>query len=102
MQLGGIAQAYYGCSLNRSTPSPTCAEAGESRRRLSFLGTGRPALQHRRVSNPPIQTDDDCVRHVLQQLEGTNTTLLYRNYTPDLRNKYIDMGITMLLESPQA
>ena len=50
----------------------------------------------------PFQTDDDCVRHVLQQLEGTDTTLLYRNYTPDLRNKYIDMGITMLLESPQA
>jgi 2-dehydro-3-deoxyglucarate aldolase len=48
----------------------------------------------------PFQTDDDCVRHVLAELEGTDTKLVYRVYDPDLRNKYIDMGCTILLEPP--
>ncbi len=49
----------------------------------------------------PFQTDDDCVRHVVKQIEGTDTKLCYRNYLPELRNKYIDMGVTVLLELPQ-
>ncbi|NJN83738.1 MAG: hypothetical protein HC802_16665 [Caldilineaceae bacterium] len=49
----------------------------------------------------PLQSDDECVRHVLQQLEGTGVRLAYRNFTPDLRNKYIDMGVTVLLERPK-
>jgi len=59
------------------------------------------SLNRQRFPDHPFQTDDDCVRHVLQQLEGTDTKLMYRNYTPDLRNKYIDMGVTMLLETPR-
>ncbi len=59
------------------------------------------SLDRQRHPDHPFQTDDDCVRHVLQQLEGTGTKLMYRNYTADLRNKYIDMGVTMLLETPK-
>lgn len=49
----------------------------------------------------PFKTVDDCVRHVLQQLKGTDVHVCFRNYTPDLRQKYIDMGVTVLLERPQ-
>jgi hypothetical protein len=26
----------------------------------------------------------------------------FRNYSPDLRNKYIDMGVTVLMERPKS
>ena len=45
----------------------------------------------------PFQTVDDCLRHVLQQLEGTNVRISFRNETPDQRQKYIDMGITVFM-----
>tara|TARA_B100001245_G_C22783519_1_gene378242 strand:- start:530 stop:796 length:267 start_codon:yes stop_codon:yes gene_type:complete len=50
----------------------------------------------------PFQTVDDCLRHVLQQLEGTSVQISFRNGTPDERDKYIDMGITVFMERPQA
>ena len=46
----------------------------------------------------PIRTVDDCVRHALSQLEGTGVRISFRNGTPDLRNKYIDMGVTVFME----
>jgi 2-keto-3-deoxy-L-rhamnonate aldolase RhmA len=46
----------------------------------------------------PFQTVDDCVRHVLAQLEGTGVRISFRNGTADLRNKYIDMGVTVFME----
>ncbi len=49
----------------------------------------------------PFKTDDDCVRHVLKQLEGSDTVLCYRSHTPDRRQKYIDMGVTVLMEVPR-
>lgn len=52
--------------------------------------------------NHPFQTVDDCVAHVLKQLEGTGTKLVHRNNTPDMRQKYRDMGVQILLElAPQ-
>jgi hypothetical protein len=50
----------------------------------------------------PFQSVDDCLRHVLEQLEGTSVRISFRNGTPDQRNKYIDMGITVFMERPQA
>ena len=60
-------------------------------------------LSFNRESQPdhPFQTDDDCVRYALKQLEGTDATLCYRNFDPALRDKYIQMGVTMLLEPPK-
>ena len=50
----------------------------------------------------PFKTVDDCVRHVVQQLKGSDTKVCFRNYTPDLRDKYINMGVTVLLERPRS
>lgn len=50
----------------------------------------------------PFQSVDDCVRHTVQQLEGSDTKVCFRNYDPALREKYINMGVTVLLERPQA
>ncbi len=49
----------------------------------------------------PFQTVDACLLHVLQQLEGTSVRISFRNGTPDQRQKYIDMGITVFMERPQ-
>jgi 2-keto-3-deoxy-L-rhamnonate aldolase RhmA len=49
----------------------------------------------------PFKTVDDCLRHVLTQLEGTDVKVSFRSGTPDLRHKYIDMGVTVLMERPQ-
>jgi 2-keto-3-deoxy-L-rhamnonate aldolase RhmA len=50
----------------------------------------------------PFKTVDDCVRHVVQQLQGMATKVCFRNYTPDLRDTYIKMGVTVLLERPRS
>lgn len=49
----------------------------------------------------PFQTVDDCLRHVLKQLEGTDVRISFRNYSPDLRQKYMDMGVTVFMERPR-
>ena len=49
----------------------------------------------------PFQTVDDCLRHVLKQLEGTTVRISFRNGTPDQRQRYIDMGITVFMERPR-
>ena len=50
----------------------------------------------------PFRTVDDCLRHVLKQLEGTHIRVSFRNYSPDLRNKYMDMGVTVFMERPRS
>ena len=69
--------------LNRAGPSD-----------LSFDLEAHP--QH------PFKTVDDCLRHVLKQLEGTDIRVSFRNYSPDLRNKYMDMGVTVCMERPRS
>ena len=49
----------------------------------------------------PLQTIDDCVKHALEQLEGTNIRISFRSYDYKLREKYIDMGVTVLMELPK-
>jgi hypothetical protein len=69
---------------------------------------GKPAQQIGRSfdleAHPehPFKTVDDCLRHVLKQLEGTDIRVSFRNYSPDLRNKYMDMGVTVFMERPRA
>jgi len=50
--------------------------------------------------HPRLKTVDDCVRHVVKTLEGTHTAVCYRSISPDNRQKYMDMGVTVILESP--
>ena len=49
----------------------------------------------------PFRTVDDCLQHVIKQLEGTDVKISFRSYSPDLRQKYIDMGVTVLMERPK-
>lgn len=49
----------------------------------------------------PFKNVDDCVKHALKQLEGTTVRISFRSFDPALRNKYIDMGVTMLMEQPK-
>jgi len=49
----------------------------------------------------PFRTVDDCLAHVLKQLEGTEVKVSFRNGTPDQREKYIQMGVTVLMERPR-
>ena len=49
----------------------------------------------------PLQTIDDCVKHALEQLEGTDIRISFRSYDYKLREKYIDMGVTVLMELPK-
>lgn len=49
----------------------------------------------------PFKTVDDCLRHVLKQLEGTDIRISFRNYDAALRNKYMDMGVTVFMERPR-
>ncbi len=49
-----------------------------------------------------LQTVDDCVKHALEQLEGTTTRISFRSYDYKLREKYIDMGVTVLMERPKS
>jgi 2-keto-3-deoxy-L-rhamnonate aldolase RhmA len=51
--------------------------------------------------NGPFKTVDDCVRHLVKQVEGKPTQICFRKYEPSQCNKYIDMGVTVLLERPQ-
>jgi hypothetical protein len=44
---------------------------------------------------------DDCVRHLVKQVGGKPTKICFRNYEPSQRQKYIDMGVTVLPERPQ-
>ncbi len=72
-------------------PSVDCLTWGPAD--LSFDIEGHP--EH------PFQTVDDCLRHVLQQVQGTDVKVSFRSYSADLRNKYIDMGVTVLMEQPK-
>ena len=48
----------------------------------------------------PFKTVDDCVQHTVDQLQGSGTAVCHRITGPEERQKYIDMGVTVLLESP--
>lgn len=49
-----------------------------------------------RYRNPPFRTVDDCVRHVAREMEGTPVAVGLALLDPSDRQKYIDMGLTVL------
>ncbi|MCX8278179.1 MAG: aldolase/citrate lyase family protein [Dehalococcoidia bacterium] len=84
-------------SLSAVTRAKTFARPG-----VDMLSWGPADLSFNREANPdhPLKTDDDCIKHTLMLLEGTETKLSIRNYQYELRNKYLDMGATVLIELP--
>ena len=71
---------------------------------VDCLSWGPADLAFDREGHPehPLKSDDDCIEHVLKLLEGTETRLVVRSFDPKLRNKYRDMGVTVLLELPKS
>ena len=50
----------------------------------------------------PYRTTDDCVRHVLKQLEGSDVRISFRSGGPAERDRYREMGVTVFMERPIA
>ena len=48
-----------------------------------------------------LKSVDDCIAYLCKSLEGTGVAVCHRNRTPETRQKYADMGVTVFLESPQ-
>ena len=65
------------------------------------FGPSDLALNLAHNPHPHLESVDDCVRHVVQALEGTPTAVCFRN-APGTRQKYADLGVTVFLESPGA
>lgn len=86
-------------SINSVTHARQLAKKG-----VDCLSWGPTDLSFSREANPhhPLKTDDDCVRYVVKVLDGSGVRLCFRSYDPALRNKYRDMGVTVLLERPKA
>ena len=53
-------------------------------------------------SNPdqPLQSVDDCVKFVVNELSDSDVAVCYRSYDRASRQKYLDMGVTVLIERP--
>ena len=70
-----------------------------------MISWGPADLTFDREANPthPLSVSDDaCIEYAANVLEGTDTKLMIRNYDWNLRDKYIGMGATVLLESPKS
>ena len=89
LQIESIEAITKACKLAK--PGVDCLSFGPAD--LSFSLEAH--LEH------PFKAVDDCVRHVVPQLHGSATKVCSRNYTPDLRDTYINMGVTVLLERPR-
>lgn len=64
------------------------------------LSWGPNDLAFDREAHPDheLKTDDDCIQHVLRQLDGTKTRLCLRTYSDKQMDRYSGMGVTMFLD----
>ncbi len=64
------------------------------------LSWGPNDLTFNREAHPDhsLKTDDDCIKHVLDLLQGTETTLCLRTYSEEQMAKYSEFGATMFLD----
>ena len=49
-------------------------------------------------ADPPFKTFDECIGYVVEQLSDTTVAVCHRTTTLDSRQKYLDMGVRVLLE----
>lgn len=70
---------------------------------IDLFSWGPADLEFDREMHPhhPFKTDDDCLKHVMDQVNDLDVRMSYRSGDPALRNKYIDMGVTVLMERAQ-
>jgi 2-keto-3-deoxy-L-rhamnonate aldolase RhmA len=75
-----------------------------AKRGVDYVAFGPNDLQFSLEGHPnyPLQTVDECMINVAEQLQGTGIRLgMAVTTTPDERGKYLDMGITIFQEAPQ-
>ena len=67
---------------------------------VDCISFGPNDLSYSMESHPdsPFKTVDDCVRHVVEQLQGTGVAVCFRIRSPEKRQQYRDMGVTVLME----
>jgi 2-keto-3-deoxy-L-rhamnonate aldolase RhmA len=71
---------------------------------VDYVAFGPNDLSFNLESHPryPLQSVDDCMRNVAEQLCGTGIRLgMAVTTTPDERDRYLDMGITVFQEAPR-
>ena len=50
-------------------------------------------------ANSQLKTVDDCIKHVVKQLEGTNTAVCTRLLPPTPRQHLFDLGVSIIVEN---
>ena len=82
-------------SVDAVTNAKSLAKQG-----VDCLSFGPADLSFSMEAHPhhPFQSVDDCVRHVVEQLRDSDVAVCFRSYVPEARQKYRDMGVTVLLE----
>ena len=86
-------------SVQATTHCRELAKAG-----VDCLSFGPIDLTFNIKSHPthPYQTVDDCVQAMVHALEDLPTQVCFRSYKKELRQKYADMGVTVIVEIPEA
>ena len=86
-------------SVEAVTRAHILARAG-----VDCLSFGPTDLTYSLMGHPNhwLKTVDDCVAYVCKSLEGTGVAVCHRSGTSDVRQKYIDMGVTVFIETPKA
>ena len=72
---------------------------------VDYLAFGPNDLSFNLEGHPqyPLQTVDECMRNVARQLQGTGVRLgMAVTTTPDERDPYLEMGITVFQEEPRS
>ena len=82
-------------SIRAVTQAKDFGDAG-----ASVVSWGPNDLAFDREANPyhPLETDDDCIEHVLAQLRDEDSTLCLRTYSPEQQDRYFEMGATMFMD----
>lgn len=88
LQVESVAAATSAFNLAR--PGVDCLSFGPTDLQMD--------LNHR--GHPRLKSVDDCVRLVVEALQGTDTAVCFRNGTADRRARYADMGVRVFLEAP--
>lgn len=93
----------YGVLMMQLESIPAVTAARKlARPGVDCLSFGPNDLMYSIEAHPhhPFRNVDDCVRHVVEQLAGSSTRVCFRNHPASMRQRYVDMGVTVFLESP--
>lgn len=63
------------------------------------IGPADMTFDLRRHPRHALQSVDDCVRYLVRELEGTGVHVCMRTTAGDDPSRYLDLGVTMILEA---